>query len=398
MFARFASVVVVSALALHASAQSTWHVDALATPPFTGSAAQPFASIESAINSPLTQAGDRVLVAPGVYPGFVCAKRLTIESSGGPTVTAIEPTQAAWTVRFVPGGDAATLRGFTLWGPAGGDAVKGYDTKVERCILLGLGVAQDSVDACGGGWMTNCWVSGFERGINGDGHCGVGVKNSILWANDFDVVYDVEYSCFGTVSPFVFTWASVHADPLVHDFKGHDFHLRPGSPCIDAGDPTSPLDPDGTRADMGPLPFDPNYDPYVGYCTAQVTSQGCTPSISAIGTPSVTSPRPFWLRCANQAPQTSGLLFYGYAPASVAYQGGFLCVAPPTRRTALLNSGGGTAACSGVLAYDFTPRIHSGVDPLLSLGRDVHFQFWSRDPLANSGANRSDALRVRIAP
>ncbi|MFH1861684.1 MAG: T9SS type A sorting domain-containing protein, partial [bacterium] len=35
-----------------------------------------------------------------------------------------------------------------------------------------------------------------------------------------------------------------------------DFHLQPGSPCIDAGDPASPPDPDGTIADMGAYYFD----------------------------------------------------------------------------------------------------------------------------------------------
>jgi len=35
-----------------------------------------------------------------------------------------------------------------------------------------------------------------------------------------------------------------------------DFHLTASSPCIDAGDPTSPLDPDSTFADMGAFYFD----------------------------------------------------------------------------------------------------------------------------------------------
>lgn len=34
-----------------------------------------------------------------------------------------------------------------------------------------------------------------------------------------------------------------------------DYRLSPGSPCIDAGNPASPLDPDGTRADMGAIPY-----------------------------------------------------------------------------------------------------------------------------------------------
>jgi len=35
-----------------------------------------------------------------------------------------------------------------------------------------------------------------------------------------------------------------------------DYRLAPGSPCIDAGDPQSSLDPDGTRADVGALPYE----------------------------------------------------------------------------------------------------------------------------------------------
>ena len=35
-----------------------------------------------------------------------------------------------------------------------------------------------------------------------------------------------------------------------------DFHLQAGSPCIDAGDPVSPLDPDGTITDIGAFYYD----------------------------------------------------------------------------------------------------------------------------------------------
>ncbi len=44
---------------------------------------------------------------------------------------------------------------------------------------------------------------------------------------------------------------NVYEDPLFVDLENDDYHLQAESPCIDAGDPASPLDPDGTIADMG---------------------------------------------------------------------------------------------------------------------------------------------------
>ena len=49
---------------------------------------------------------------------------------------------------------------------------------------------------------------------------------------------------------------NITSNPLFADTSNADFHLTQGSPCIDAGDPNSPLDPDSTRADMGALYFD----------------------------------------------------------------------------------------------------------------------------------------------
>ncbi len=44
---------------------------------------------------------------------------------------------------------------------------------------------------------------------------------------------------------------NIDADPLFVDAENLDYRLQENSPCIDAGDPNSPLDPDGTIADMG---------------------------------------------------------------------------------------------------------------------------------------------------
>jgi uncharacterized protein (TIGR02145 family) len=49
---------------------------------------------------------------------------------------------------------------------------------------------------------------------------------------------------------------NINNNPMFLNPVGSDYALIEGSPCIDAGDPTSPVDPDGTRADMGANYFD----------------------------------------------------------------------------------------------------------------------------------------------
>ncbi|MCU0612581.1 MAG: right-handed parallel beta-helix repeat-containing protein [Candidatus Eisenbacteria bacterium] len=49
-------------------------------------------------------------------------------------------------------------------------------------------------------------------------------------------------------------YANIVMDPRFEASGGGDFHLGPDSPCIDAGDPSSPADPDASIADMGAFP------------------------------------------------------------------------------------------------------------------------------------------------
>jgi len=50
---------------------------------------------------------------------------------------------------------------------------------------------------------------------------------------------------------------NLSSDPMFMNVAGHDYRLQLASPCIDSGDPAAPLDPDGSRTDMGSFTFLP---------------------------------------------------------------------------------------------------------------------------------------------
>ncbi len=58
-------------------------------------------------------------------------------------------------------------------------------------------------------------------------------------------------------------WLNISLDPLYVDPDNGDYHLQEGSPCIDAGDPDSPLDPDDTVSDIGAFFFAHELEPEI---------------------------------------------------------------------------------------------------------------------------------------
>ena len=78
-------------------------------------------------------------------------------------------------------------------------------------------------------------------------------ENCIFWYNDMGWVPEATYCDIQG------GWAgtgNINADPLFVNPGGNIYYLQANSPCIDAGNPASPLDPDGTIADMGAYYFD----------------------------------------------------------------------------------------------------------------------------------------------
>ena len=134
----------------------------------------------------------------------------------------------------------------------------------------------------------------------------------------------------------------------------------------------------------------------VFYCTPKTSSGGCVPVMQTQGPPPlapntgcpVTGACDYDVIAINVEVNKPGIIFYGYAPAAIPFQGGFLCVKPPIKRTPPQSSGG-SAACSGSLTY----TVNCPGDPP---GTFTYFQAWFRDPMSASGTGLSDAVELQF--
>jgi Secretion system C-terminal sorting domain/Right handed beta helix region len=95
----------------------------------------------------------------------------------------------------------------------------------------------------------------------------IAINSSILDYNGYgsalggyhDNVISCIYSLVRNTSDYNFDWIGqgcIDTEPLFVDAELDDYNLTLESACIDAGDPTSPLDPDDTIADMGAFYLD----------------------------------------------------------------------------------------------------------------------------------------------
>lgn len=91
--------------------------------------------------------------------------------------------------------------------------------------------------------------------------CAPAVTNCILWGDSAVTGPEIFFEGREPVVTYCDVeggWqgeGNLDADPLFVGPCQRDLQLRWRSPCIDAGDPNSPLDPDGTRSDIGACYF-----------------------------------------------------------------------------------------------------------------------------------------------
>jgi len=111
--------------------------------------------------------------------------------------------------------------------------------------LINVTISDNIASTAGGG--IECWNNSNPS-----------LTNCILWNDSPQEIFLTSSSINATYSDIEGGWGGVgniDSDPLFVNAVSGDYHLQETSPCIDSGDPASPLDPDGSIADMGALYF-----------------------------------------------------------------------------------------------------------------------------------------------
>ena len=304
---------------------------------------------------------------------------------------------------FGGGACLATLVGCELFdNVALGDSTPSEGGGARSCTLVKCVLAGNAADHGAGASASSldrCTLVDNVAGISGGGTFDCTTSSSILWANQPQALAGGSTTYSNVQGQAGVDPTNISAAPLFWIPAERDYHLRAGSPSIDTGALTAPLDPDGSRADQGAFPYDPAYCPAPAvYCTAKVNSQGCLPSIGFTGSATLGGADDFVIRAINVLNQKSGLCFWGSASSAVPFQGGTKCVAPPTVRAPISNSGGnvGPDDCSGEYVFPLTHAYMTANG--MGVGATFYAQWWTRDPGSLSNTGLSDGLRFTICP
>ena len=144
------------------------------------------------------------------------------------------------------------------------------------------------------------------------------------------------------------------------------------------------------------------------YCTAKVNSQGCTPAIGYVGSPSATAGSGFTISTTQVINNKPGLYLYSNTGrAALPFYGGLRCLSNPVRRSVQLNSGGNPPPndCSGIYSLDWNRFSTGGLGGspqsfLIVPGNVVQVQAWGTDNGFPAGVNAtlSDALEYTVGP
>jgi len=132
---------------------------------------------------------------------------------------------------------------------------------ISRCLVYDnpdYGISNDNTPS--NTQISHCTITGSDVGFSAMGNSTTIIHNSIIWGNS-SLGVDIGFGSTLTMTysdcqnPWTGT-GNISFNPDFRDEFNDDYYLLYSSPCIDTGDPASPLDPDGTIADMGVYYFD----------------------------------------------------------------------------------------------------------------------------------------------
>jgi hypothetical protein len=181
------------------------------------------------------------------------------------------------------------------WWYADGVMVNGNFTMIERCIFAhmpyagievwypdqsGLVFRNNTIVRSANGILVRGQTSNLVVENNIITNCGTGVEFTSSFTGSELLDYNDVWNNTSNWSECTPGSHNISANPQFMGGNGAEkYMLMPNSPCIDAGDPSTPLDPDGTISDIGAFPYD------------QTEPQGtCTIILTPVGLPIVLPP------------------------------------------------------------------------------------------------------------
>ena len=245
---------------------------------------------------------DRVLVGPGVYHESInfMGKNIEVKSTDGPLHTIITNERRVDLVTFENGETrAAVLDGFTLKGGWMAVVIAGSAPTISHNICVNqnvwnwaaIGIIGElvrltdptgdprytgSIGPAGAALINNTIIYSANGGVSSFSSDPILIRNNIIAFNAHyglhhqnpnpdiqpqpDIAYndiyghgDFTYGPYGDMINIIDPGPGhLSVDPMLTS----DYTLSEGSPCIDTGDPSiAYLDPDGSRNDMGAVPF-----------------------------------------------------------------------------------------------------------------------------------------------
>ena len=253
-----------------------------------------YQTIQTALDA--SYGGDTILVHPGVYTEnldfggkllILASLYLTSNNALYIDSTIIDGNRNGSVIKFANKENSfASVVGLTITGGSaldgGGIYCQNANPTIKHCVITG-----NNASITGGGIFCeasapsfiNCTISGNSAVESGGGvfswdNSNPSFVNSIMWdnqpqeaaflrlgdTNNISFLYsDIAGGQEGVVTNNNGTveWldGSINLEPVFTDIAGADFHLWPGSPCIDTGSLLYPLDPDSTRIEMGAFPY-----------------------------------------------------------------------------------------------------------------------------------------------